>query len=277
MEAAPERKAYDTDLTDEEWAAVEPLLPPPQPGGRKRTTNIREVLNAIFYLLRTGVQWSNLPHDFPPEGTVRDYFHRWKRSGTWQTIHDSLRRLVRVQAGRNPQPTAGCIDSQTTKATATTGSRGYDAGKKINGRKRHILVDTLGLILIVVVHVASIQDRDGAKLVFEKVNADCQNLELVWADGGYAGKLVEWTKTNNGFTLEIVKRSDDVKGFKLLPHRWVVERTLSWISNCRRLSKDYEYHECTSEALIHLSMTRLMLRRLTEQSSTATHCEQQAA
>ena len=277
MDAAPVRKAYETDLTDEEWAVLEPLLPPPQPGGRKRTTNIREVINAVFYLLRTGVQWSNLPHDFPPEGTVRDYYHRWKRNGTWQTIHDCLRRLVRVQEGRNPQPTAAIIDSQTTKATATTGSRGYDAGKKINGRKRHILVDTLGLILVVVVHVASVQDRDGAKLVFDKADADCQDVELVWADGGYAGKLIEWTRTNHGWKLEIVKRSDDVKGFQLLPHRWVVERTLSWISNCRRLSKDYEYHESTSEAMIHLAMTRLMLKRLTDHKANQTASEQLAA
>lgn len=277
MDAAPARKAYDTDLTDEEWALLGPLLPPPQPGGRKRTTNIREVVNAIFYVLRTGIQWSNLPHDFPPEGTVRDYYHRWRRTGIWEAIHDCLRRVVRVQEGRNPQPTAAIIDSQTTKATATTGSRGYDAGKKINGRKRHIMVDTLGLILIVVVHVASIQDRDGAKLVFDKADVDCENIELVWADGGYSGKLVEWVETNQGWKLEIVKRTDDVKGFKLLPHRWVVERTLSWISNCRRLSKDYEYHTGTSEALIHLAMTRLMLRRLNGKTLTAAAREQLAA
>jgi putative transposase len=261
MEAATRRK-YDTDLSDAEWALIEPLLPPSTNAGAPRTTNLREVVNAVFYVLRTGVAWRLLPHDFPPEGTVRDDFHRWRRSGLWQRIHDQLRTAVRVQAGREPEPTAGVIDSQTAKGTATTSAAGYDAGKKIKGRKRHLLVDTIGLVLVVVVHLANVQDRDGAKLVFARGGAECRRLQTVWADGGYAGKLVDWVRETKSWTLEIVRRSDDQAGFHVLPRRWVVERTLSWISNCRRLSKDYEFHAATSEAMIHLAMTRLMLRRL---------------
>src|SRR3954447_25409703 len=162
------RKPYRSDLSDPQWAIIEPLLPPPVAAGAPRKTNLREVLNAIFYVLSTGCAWSALPHDFPPEGTVRDYFHQWRRRGLWQEIHDTLRVRVREAAGKEPEPSAGSIDSQTVKATRTSGTRGYDAGKKINGIKRHILVDTLGLVLVVVVPAANIQDRDGAKLVFAK-------------------------------------------------------------------------------------------------------------
>ena len=256
------RKAYPSDLSDGEWELLAPLLPDPG-GGRPRTTDLREVLNALRYLTRTGCGWRHLPHDFPPEGTVRDYFHLWRRTGVWQTIHDTLRRGVRVHAGRNPEPSAAIIDSQSVKATRTTGSRGYDAGKKINGRKRHLLVDTLGLLLAVVVHVASVQDRDGAKLVFAKCCHTLSGLQLVWADGGYAGQLVNWTDQICHWKLEIVKRSDQTKGFVILPRRWVVERTISWVNNHRRLSKDYECWPETSETMIHLVMIDVMLHRLT--------------
>jgi putative transposase len=265
MVTAP-RKPYSSDLSDEQWALLEPLLPPPMKAGAPRTTNLREVLNAIFYLLANGCAWHALPHDFPPEGTVRDYFHRWRRSGLWERIHDTLRRQVRQQVGKEPEPSAGSIDSQTVKVTRTAGTRGYDAGKKINGVKRHLLVDTLGLVLAVVVHSAKIQDRDGAKLVFAraKLKGPWLRMQHVWADGGYAGKLIAWVSALCQWVVEIVKRTDDVKGFKLLPKRWVVERTFSWLSNYRRLSKHYEYWDETGEAMIHLAMIHVMLRRLTK-------------
>jgi putative transposase len=268
MDAKP-RKPYPSDLNDTEWAIVEPLLPPPVSAGAPRTTDFRAVLDAIFYVLSTGCAWSALPHDFPPEGTVRDYFHQWRRSGRWQRIHDTLRSRVREAAGKEPEPSAGSIDSQTVKATRTSGQRGYDAGKKINGVKRHILVDTLGLLHAVVVHAANIQDRDGAKLVFARaqLTGTWPRMERVWADGGYAGKLIGWVASVCGWVLEIVKRNDDVKGFKLLPKRWVVERTFSWLSNYRRLSKHYEYWNETGEAMIHLAMIHLMLRRLAKNPS----------
>lgn len=277
MAGIPSRKAYSSDLSDAQWRLIEPLLPPPSPGGRKRETNIREVLNAIFYLLKTGCGWRDLPHDFPPEGTVRDYFHQWRRRGVWKAINDALRQEVRVQAGREPKPSAGIIDSQSAKSTRTTGSRGYDAGKRIKGRKRHILVDTMGLLVCVVVHVANIQDRDGAKLVFEHCQDEQDRLELVWADGAYRGKLIAWTAETCGWELEIVKRNDDASGFEVLPRRWVVERTFGWLNNYRRLSKDYEYWTETSESMIHLAMSQVMLRRLTHEQPSEVAADRLAA
>ena len=263
------RPPYPSDLTDEQWALSGPLLPPPVQAGAPRTTDLREVLNAIFYLLANGCAWHALPHDFPPEGTVRDYFHRWRRSGLWERIHDALRRQVRPQVGKEPEPSAGRIDSQTVKATRTAGTRGYDAGKKINGIKRHLFVDTMGLVLAVVVHSAKIQDRDRAKLVFAraKVQGPWPRMERAWADGGYAGKLITWVFGLCQWIFEIVKRNDDIKGFQLLPKRWVVERTFSWLSNDRRLSTHDEYWDETGEAMIHLAMIHLMIRRLTKKQT----------
>ena len=262
MDATASRQPYATDLTDLEWAILQPLLPAPVPAGAPRTTNLRELVNAVLYRLHNGCAWHALPHDFPPEGTARDYFHRWRRSGLWRQINDTLRRRTRKAQGRDEEPSAGIIDSQSAKGTRTSGSKGYDAGKKVKGTKRHLLVDTIGLLLGVVVHPANSQDRDGAKLTLSQARTLFPKLRLIWADGGYAGKLIEWTLRACGWILAIVKRSDTAEGWVLLPRRGVVERTFGWLSRCRALARDYEFHAETSEALIHVAMIHLMLRRL---------------
>lgn len=256
------RKCYPTDLSDAEWQILSELIPPAKPGGRPRDVDIREIVNAIIYLLRTGCSWEMLPHDLPSKSTVYYYFAQWRDTQLFEQINSELRQEIRLAENRKAEPSAAIIDSQSVKSTETKGSRGYDAGKKVKGRKRHALVDTLGLLLTVVVHPANIQDRDGAKLVLQKAKKNFSRLKRVWADGGYTGKLVLWTKEQCNWVLDIVKRSDDCKGFEVLPRRWVVERTFAWIGKYRRLSKEYETHTQTSEAMIYMVMLHIMLRRL---------------
>jgi putative transposase len=257
-----ERKAYPSDLSDAEWQIIKPLIPPAKPGGRPRKHAMREILNAIFYILCSGCAWRMLPHDLPPWQTVYHYLRQWKGDGTWERMNQAFRTKLRIAAGREAEPSASVLDSQSVKTTSVKGVRGYDAGKNVNGRKRHILVDTMGLLLMVLVHAADIQDRDGAKLLLNKVKQCFTRLRLIWADGNYSGKLIDWVRETHGWVLEIVKRDKDVKGFQVLPRRWVVERTFAWLCRYRRLSKDYEVLTETSEAMIYAAMVRLMVRRL---------------
>ena len=262
------KTSYPTDVNDEEWAILEPFFPKSFDLGRKRENSYRDIYNGINYVLRSGCAWAMIPHDFPTQATCYHYFQKWKKDGTWDKMHDSLREQCRIKMGRTATPTAAVLDSKSVKSSEKGGasgeaSIGYDAGKKIKGRKQHILVDNQGFLLECVVHGANIQDREGAKLVLEKCKSKYPALKRIWADGGYAGKLIEWVEELADWTLEIVKRSDDTQGFELLPHRWVVERTFGWLGRCRRLVREYEVLPSTTEAWIKLAMTRLMLRRLT--------------
>jgi len=255
-----------------------PLIPPAKPGGRPRTTDMREVLNAIFYLLRSGGAWRLLPREFPAWQTVYDYFRHWRDTGLWEQIHTTLRERVRCQIGRKAEPSAAIIDSQSVKTTDRGGEHGYDGGKKINGRKRHLLVDTLGLVLKAKVHAADIADREGARLLLAPLRGGCTRLRHLWADMGYRGQVLDWIRTHLGWRVEVVKKPSrwgrypiDVEpppmpAFTVLPRRWVVERSFAWLGRYRRMSKDYEYLTTTSEALIYAAMSRLLLRRLTQQA-----------
>lgn len=258
-----ERARYPSDLTDDQWAILAPLIPPAKPGGHPRIVDIREVINAILYLIAGGIQWRALPHEFPNYNTVYGYFRDWKMDGTWVRIHDTLRAQVRQAEGKEPTPSAGVVDSQSVKTAEGGEERGYDAAKNVSGRKRHIVVDTLGLLLRVVVSAASVQERDGAKLVFMLMVGLFPRLAKIWADGGYNGPaLAEWVLQTLGCELEIVERPAGAKGFVLLPRRWVVERTFAWLGRARRLSKDYERTTSSSEAMVYIRMTHIMLRRL---------------
>jgi transposase len=257
-----------SSVDDAQWAVLEPLLPPPGNtagrGGRPEKHPRRVIVDAIFYVVRGGIAWRQLPSDFPPAMTVYDVFRRWAAAGVWQRVHDALRDLVRVHAGRDPLPSAAIVDSQTVRGadTVPNASAGYDAGKKTKGRKRHIAVDTLGLVLAVVVTAAGIQDRDGAHRLLTALRARFSTVSHIWADGGYAGRLLPWTARVLSFTVAVVKRTDKLAGFLVLPRRWVVERTFGWISKHRRCVRDYETLPAHHEAMVHLAMIMVMSRRL---------------